>query len=88
MIYFIGINHDFIQINNYKNIKIFVQNLINIDLETSLSIKNAIRYYLELKLTISGLEGRFPLIFFANPYQVINTHQIKFCKIFGSTKLI
>ena len=65
---------------NNKDIKLFCKDLINIALENCRSVGQSKRYYLILKVTLFGLESRFPLIFFTNSHPMIGTGEIKLGK--------
>ena len=40
------------------------------------------------KMAVSSLEGHFTFIAFFYPYPIVNTNEIKFGELFGSTLLI
>ena len=75
-----SINKDVIQIYDDKDIELFCQDLIDVILEADRSVGSSERYYLVLKMTISGLKSYFPLITFFDSHLVIGTSQIQLGK--------
>ena len=66
------IDQDIIQIYNIKNIQLFSQNLNEIFLEYSRSIKQIKKHDLILKIVILSLEVNILFITFANSYLIIS----------------
>ena len=60
-----------------KDIQLFSQNLINVSLEYSQSIRKAIRHNLVFEIAILDLESGFPLITFTNPHSMIGIGKIQ-----------
>ena len=75
-----GVDENIIQIYNDKDIELFRKDLIDIALEGYRSVGQSKRYYLILKVAVSGLEGSFPLISFANSHLVIGIGEVKLDK--------
>ena len=83
-----GIDQYIIQIYDNKNISFFSQNLINVSLECSRSIRKAKRYDLILKMAIAGLEGCFLFVIFTNLYLVISISEIQLDEFLSPIKSI
>ena len=75
-----SVDEDINQIHNVKDIEFFRKNLIDVALECCLSVGQSKRYYLILKVTISGPESSLSLISFANSYPVIGTGEVELDK--------
>lgn len=75
-VYFFNIDQDIIWVDNDKNVQIFAKDFVNISLETCLSIRQTNRYYLVLKIAISGTKPGLLFITFFDPYPMINTGQV------------
>lgn len=82
MFYFIDINQNIIQIDNYKNAQLFSQ---NIALKAGQYIKHTQRYQLLLKLTVQGPKSNLLLVWFVNSYPVADIGQVELYKAFNPT---
>lgn len=85
IISFVDIDRNIIQVNNHKNFWFFCQYLIDILLKAYVYIGKAKRYHLTFQMTVSDIESRFPHVFLANFYLMINTDQIKLGKLLSPT---
>ena len=77
----LGVDENIIQINNDKDIEFFCEDLIDVALECCRSIGQSKKYYLILKVVVSGPESSFPLISFVNSHPVIGTMKTKLGKL-------
>ena len=77
-----------IQVYNNKDIKLFSQNLINISLESSRSIKKAKRHDLIFEISVLSLESCFLCIIFTNSHPIIGIDEIQLSKSSYSTNPI
>ena len=66
-----SINKDIIKIPYYKNVEFFCQNLVYIVLKRGRCIIQSKKYYLVLKMAITGLKNRFLFITFLNPHLIV-----------------
>ena len=71
-----SIDHYDIQVYNNKNIQLFSQNLVNVSLKGSRSIRKAKKHDLVFEVAILGLESSFSVITFTNPHLMIGICQI------------
>lgn len=85
MIYFIDINHNVIQVDNYKDFWLLGQDFIDISLKTYWDIGQAKKYHLVYKIAVPSLECCLLLVFFTNSYPIMGTSQIKLYKILNLT---
>lgn len=67
------IDQNIIQVYNHENIKLFNQDLIYISLEAGWSVRLTKKYYLVLKVAVSGEKVRFLFITFLDCHLMINT---------------
>ena len=74
------IDNNIIQIHNNKNIKFFYEDFINIALKCCWNISQSKRYYLILKMTVSGPKNSFLLIFCTNSHPVIGNNEVELSK--------
>ena len=66
-----------IQVYDNKNIQLFSQNLVNVSLEGSRSIRKAKRHNLVFKVSVFGLENYLSVITFTNLYLIIGIDKIQ-----------
>lgn len=71
-----NIDKNVIQVDNNKNIKLLSQNLINIALEASQSIKETKKHDLILEIAISHLKDRLSFVTFFDLYLIIDATKI------------
>ena len=79
------IDEDFIKIYYHKDVEFLNQNLVDVALECGQYGGQSKKYYLVLKMAITGHEGRFLFIFFSNLHSMISISQVKLNKISSST---
>ena len=72
-----GIDQYVIQIYGNKNIQLFSQNLVDISLEYSRSIKKAKRHDLVFKVAVSDLESSLSFITLTNSQSMIGIGEIQ-----------
>lgn len=66
-----SVDQDIVQIYDHKDVKLFGEDLIDIALEASWSIRKSKRYDLILKMAVSGLKNSFLFIVFLNSHLMI-----------------
>ena len=71
------VDKNVIEIQYYKNIELFCQDLDDIALERSRCVGQSKKYHLLLTMVIAGPEGRFLFIAFLNPHSIVGICQIK-----------
>ncbi len=79
----LSIDQDVIQVHYNKDIKLFSENPVDIDLKTGGCVRKAKGYYLVLKVTVSGVKSRLLFVIFSNPHLIISTGQIQLDKPLG-----
>ena len=72
---------DIIKVDNYKNVKLFSQDLIDITLNRGWYISQSKRYDLIFKMIIMSFEGRLLFISFPNFHLMVGMSQIKLGKL-------
>lgn len=70
------IDQNTIQIYNYKDIKLFGKNLINIALKVFHSVKQFKKHNIVFKITILDSNSDFLLVVFLNSYLVVCANEI------------
>ena len=73
----LGIDQYVIQVYNNKDIQLFSQNLVNVSLEGSRSIRKAKRHNLVFEVSVSGPENCLPFITFTNSHPIIGIDEIQ-----------
>ena len=71
-----NIDEDVIEVHNYKNVKPFCQDLINVALECGWCICQFKRHHLVLKIAIAAFKGCFFFIIFFDPYLIVIVSEI------------
>ena len=67
----VGINQNVIQIHDNKNIQLFSQNLIDVSLEGSRSVRKIKKHDMIFEMTISSLDRRLLFVAFMNSHPII-----------------
>ncbi len=67
-----NVDKDVIKINNNKDIEFFCQEFFDIALEGGQYIGQSKKYYLLLKVAITGLKNHLLFIIFFNPHLMIS----------------
>ncbi len=78
-----SIDQDVIQIYYNKDIKFFNKDLVDVILKTGQYIRKTKGHDLVLKITVSDIKGRLPLIIFSNSHLIISTSEIQMGKSLG-----
>lgn len=78
-------DQDLIQIDNYKYVKLFSSNLINVALKIHWHIRQAKKHYWVLKVNVSSAKNRLPLVPSVYSYPIIDIDQIELFKLLGLT---
>ncbi len=71
-----GIDQDVIQLHHNKDIKLFSKDLVDVALKTGGCVGKSKGHYLVLEVTVSGAEGRLPLVTFSDSHLMIGTSEI------------
>ena len=81
----LSIDKDVIQVYYHKNVELFCQNLIDINLKYGWYVSQSKRHNLVLKVAIVGLESCLPFVFFSNSHLMVGISQIKLGKPLSPT---
>ena len=76
----LDVDENIIQIHNDEDIELFRKDFIDVTLECCRSVGQSKRYYLILKVAVSGPKNSLLLISFTNPHLVIGTGEVKLGK--------
>ena len=88
MAWIVDIDQYIIQVYNDNDIQLFSQNLVNIFLENSQSIRKAREHDLVFEVNISSFRHCFLFIASTNFHPIISICQIQMGELFDPTKLI
>lgn len=86
--FILGIDKNVVQVYNNKDIKLFLQNLINIALEYSWYISQAKKHYIIPNIDIASLENRFAFITFSDPHLIVSIGKVELGEMLGPSKSI
>ena len=78
-----SVDKNIIQVNSDKNIELSNQDLMNITLKVSWSIKKPKTHYLVLEMAVLNLKRRFSFITFFYYHLIISLYEIKLDILFG-----
>ncbi len=76
LFWILSIDQDKIYVDYNKDIKLLSKDLVDIVLKTGGCIRKTKKHYLVLKVALSGMEGRLPLVAFSDFYLIIGTGKI------------
>lgn len=76
LIKILDIYQNIVQIYNNKNVQLFSKNLVVLSLKASWCVKKSEKYFLVLKIAISGLKNTFLFIIFSISHLMIDIDQI------------
>ncbi len=79
----LSIDQDVVQVHYNEDIKLLIENFVDIALKTGGCIGKAEGHYLVLEVAVSGAKGRLLFVTFSNPHLMIGTSQIQLGKPFG-----
>ena len=75
-----GIDQNFVQINNDKNVELLRKDLVDVSLKASWSIRQTKGHDLIFEVIIPGAEYCLPLVTLSNSHPMIGTNEIQLGK--------
>ncbi len=73
----LSVDEDVIEIHYHENVKLLVQDLVDIALKRSRCIGQSERHDLVLEMAVVGPEGRLPFVAFPDPHSIVGVGQIE-----------